>query len=228
MRLTNDVGLERRVLEEIRHHHLRVRFPLQHQLDPHVVGGHVLDVEERRQLARQDDVGDALDQGGLVDRVGDAGDEQRPAAARDRLPLPGRAKTDRAGAGPVDLLQLVGGVEDLSAGREVRALHVATELRAAEIRVVEQLDQRGAHLAEVMRRDVGGHADGNAGRAVDQQIREPRRQDDRFGLRAVVVRPERDRRLVDLFQHFVGDAREPALGVAHRGGAVAVERTEIS
>ena len=56
----------------------------------------------------------------------------------------------------------------------------------------------------------------------------PRRQDDRLGLRAVVVRPEGDGRLLDLAEHFVADAREAALGVTHGGGAVAVERSEVA
>ena len=60
-------GLERRVLVEIRHHHLRVRVPLQLQRNPHVVRGQVPDVDEVRQLARERDVGDALDEHGLVD-----------------------------------------------------------------------------------------------------------------------------------------------------------------
>ena len=57
-----EVGLQRRVLEEVRHHHLRVGVLLHLERDAHVVGGHVLDVEQRRQLARQHHVGDALDQ----------------------------------------------------------------------------------------------------------------------------------------------------------------------
>ena len=47
----DEAGLQRRVLEEIRHHHLLVGVLLQLERDPHVVGRHVLDVEERRQLA---------------------------------------------------------------------------------------------------------------------------------------------------------------------------------
>ena len=66
------------------------------------------------------------------------------------------------------------------------------------------------------------------GRAVDQQVRQPRRQDDRLGLGAVVVRPERNRGLLDLGEHLVADPREPALGVAHGRGAVAVERSEVA
>ena len=58
--------LERRVLVEIRHHHLRVGVALQLQRNPHVVGRQVPDVDEVRQLARERDVGDALDERGLV------------------------------------------------------------------------------------------------------------------------------------------------------------------
>ena len=42
--------------------------------------------------------------------------------------------------------------------------------------VCDQRDQRIDDLAEVVRRDVGRHADGDAGRAVDQQVRDARRQ----------------------------------------------------
>ena len=79
-----------------------------------------------------------------------------------------------------------------------------------------------------MRRNVGRHADGDAGRAVDQQVGHARRQHHRLGLGAVVVRPEVDRGLLDLDQHLVADPRQAALGVAHRRRAVAVERSEIA
>ena len=90
------------------------------------------------------------------------------------------------------------------------------------------LSERGADLAEVVRRDVGRHADGDAGGAVDEQVGHPRRQHDRLGLGAVVVGPERHRGLLDLRQHLVADRRQPALGVPHGGGAVAVERSEVA
>ncbi len=45
----------------------------------------------------------------------------------------------------------------------------------AAIGIVEQADQRADDLIEVVRRYVGGHADGDAGGAVEQQVRQPRR-----------------------------------------------------
>ena len=65
------------------------------------------------------------------------------------------------------------------------------------------VDQRHAgvdHLAEIVRRDVGRHADGDAAGAVDQQVGEARRQDHRLALGVVVVRLEVDRVLVEVVE----------------------------
>ncbi len=223
-----EVGLQGRVLEEVRHHHLLVGVLLHFDRDAHVLGRQVLDVQQRRQLAAEHDVGDLLDQLRLVDRVGNAVDVDRLGRSGFRSDVPCAAQADAAGTGPVDQLQLVWRVEDLPAGREVGTFDVLVQLRVADVLVVQQLDERRADFTQVVRRNIRRHADGDAGRAVDQQVRNPRRQHDRFELRAVVVRPEVDGRLLDFGQHFIADAREPAFGVSHRGGAVAVEGSEVS
>ena len=73
-------------------------------------------------------------------------------------------------------------------------------------RIVEIGDAGVDHLAEIVRRDVGGHADGDAAGAVDQQVRELRRQDHRLLLAAVVVRLEVDRLLVEIVEQRPGGA----------------------
>ena len=67
---------------------------------------------------------------------------------------------------------------------------------------------------EVVRRDVGGHADRDAAAAVDQQVREPRREHDRLLGAAVVGRLTVDGVLVDLAEQLHRQRREPRLGVA--------------
>ena len=62
---------------------------LQLQLDPHVVGRHVLDVDQVRHLAAEHDVADLLDELRLVDRVRNAGDVELLAASARRPRLPG-------------------------------------------------------------------------------------------------------------------------------------------
>ena len=75
-------------------------------------------------------------------------------------------------------------------------------------------------LAHVVRRDVGRHADGDALRAVDQQVGEAAGQHDGLLGRAVVVGHHVDGLFVDVGHQLQGERRQPALGVAHGGGAV--------
>ncbi len=78
-----------------------------------------------------------------------------------------------------------------------------------------------------MWRDVRGHADRDPAAAVDEQVRKPGRQDRRFLLRSVVVVRVVDGLLVDVGQHLGGDRGQARLRVAHRGGGVAVDRSEV-
>ena len=95
-------------------------------------------------------------------------------------------------------------------------------------RIVDQRDQRIDHFRQVVRRDVGRHADRDAGRAVDQQVREPGRHDRRFLFLLVVVGLEIDGFLVDVGHQLVREPRHARLGVTHRRGGVAVDRTEVA
>ena len=83
-------------------------------------------------------------------------------------------------------------------------------------------------FAQVVRRNVRRHADRDAGRAIDQQIGDARRENERLAFAAVVVRTEVDGFLVDVGQQLVADLRHADFGVAHGGGVVAVDRTEVA
>ena len=107
-------------------------------------------------------------------------------------------------------------------------LTCASEPVDVDRRVVDVGDRRGDHLAQVVRRDVRRHADGDPRRAVDEQVREARRQHRRLLLAPVVVGHEVDRVHVEVAQHLGGQAGEAGLGVAHRGGRVVVDRAEVA
>ena len=111
---------------------------------------------------------------------------------------------------PVSDVALLLEAEDRAAGREVRARDVLAEVVRGELRVVDQGDRRVDDLAEVVRRDVRRHADGDARRAVDEQVRQLGRQDRRLLLGAVVVVDEVDGLLVDVGEHLGGDRRSGA------------------
>ena len=79
-----------------------------------------------------------------------------------------------------------------------------------------------------MRRDLGRHADRDAIRTVDQQMRNTRRQNFRLRKRLVVVRLKIDRFLFDVGEHSLVSFAHANFGVAHRRRRVAVDRAEVS
>src|SRR3546814_8222430 len=71
-----------------------------------------------------------------------------------------------------------GAAEDDAAGREVRPRHVLHEAVDGDLGIVDVGAAGVDHLAEIVRRDVGRHADGDAAGAVDQQVRKARRSEE--------------------------------------------------
>ena len=118
--------------------------------------------------------------------------------------------------------------KDHAASRKIRARNDLEEVVGAERRIVDQRHRRVDDLAEIVRRNVGRHPDRNAAGAVDEQIREARRQHHRLPLVAVIVRLESDRVLVDVVEQRHRGMREATFGVAHRRGRVAIDRAEIA
>ena len=218
------------VLVELVEHDLGVGVAL--ELDHHahaLAGGLVAQVGDPRDGLGVDQLGDLLEQPGLVDHVGDLGDHDALALTRAAglLDLADGTDLDRPTTGGEGLVG-AGLAEDQPAGREVRGGHVLHEVDGGQRIVVDQRHRGVDQLAEVVRRDVGGHADRDAGRAVGQQVREPRGQDQRFLLVAVVVGDEVDGLLVDVTQQLHRQARQARLGVAHGRGWVAVDRAEVA
>ena len=84
------------------------------------------------------------------------------------------------------------------------------------------------HLVQVVGRDVGRHPHRDTACAVAEQVRERRRQHHRLGQRAVVVGAEIDRVLGQPVHQRLGRERQPRLGVAAGGGAVAVDRPKVA
>jgi hypothetical protein len=94
--------------------------------------------------------------------------------------------------------------------------------------VVDQVQRGLAELGGVVGRDRGRHADGDAGGAVGQQVREGAGQDDGLLVLLIVGEAEIDRVLGDAGQKLGRDLRHARLGVAHGGGVIAVDIAEIA
>ncbi len=98
----------------------------------------------------------------------------------------------------------------------------------AGVGIVEQGDAGVDDFGEVVRRDVGRHADGDAAGAVDDEVGDAGGQDGRLERGLVVVGGEVDGVGVDVGEHLAGDAGHAGFGVTHGGGWVAVDGAEVA
>ncbi|MNX79391.1 hypothetical protein D3C86_1110200 [compost metagenome] len=221
-------GLELGLLVEVVEHHLGVGVAL--ELDDHadaVAIALVAQIRDAVELLVLDQVGDLLDEGIGAHLVGQLGDDDRVLVALDLLDLGDGAQGDGAAAGGVGLVDALLAQDD-GAGREVGALDVLDQVARGEAGLFDHRDQAVDDLAQVVRRDVGRHADRDARGAVDQQVRDARGQDDGLLGGAVVVGVEVDRLGVDVGEHLARDAAEAGLGVAVGRRRVAVDRAEVA
>ena len=163
----------------------------------------------------------------LVHHVGNLGD--------DDLLLAGFAGFKR-GLGPHDdpaptrferLLHAFVAVND-AAGGEVGGRDVLHELGHRNGGVGEIGNDAVHYFRQVMGRHVGGHAHGDAGSTVHQQVRKLGGHHAGLLQRVVEVGLKINRVLVQVVEHFVGDALEAGLGVAHGGRRVAVDRAKVA
>ncbi len=173
------------------------------------------------------ELGDALHHRGLVHLVGDLGDDDGLPLLADGLEGDLAAHHDRAAAALIGAAD-AGMAKDDSAGGKIRTGHDPGQLVERKFRLVDQRHACVDHLAQIVRRDVGRHADGDAAGAVDEQVGKARRQHHRLLLRAVVIGLEVDGILVDVVEQRHRRPRETAFGIAHGRRRIAVDRAEIA
>src|SRR5262249_13086918 len=135
--------------------------------------------EELRQLPRADDLANRLFELALVDAIRNRRDDNLLLLGV-LLYFPLGPHFDASASLFLDLAERGSVRDDLAAKREVWALDLVHELGGRGIGIVDQVDAGPADLAQVVRRDVRGHTDRDAARAVDEQVRELGWQDDRL------------------------------------------------
>ena len=114
-------------------------------------------------------------------------------------------------------------IERDATGRKIRPLHELQEVVGGRFGIFDEVYRRVAHFFQIVRRDVGRHADRDAERSVQKKIWRCGRQNARLLFGVVVIGSEGDGLLVDIAHHFTREARHFCLGVAVRGRAVAVD-----
>ncbi len=171
--------------------------------------------------------GHALDHPGLVHLEGNFGDDDCLAILADLLDGTASAHGNAAAPG-VKGFPDPGLAQDDAAGGEIRPQHMLHQPVDGDLGVIDIGDAGVHHLAQIMGRDVGRHAHGNAAGPVDQQIGEAGRQDRRFLRRIVIVGLEIDCVFVDIVQKGIGRPVEARFGIAHGRRGIAVHGAEIA
>ncbi|MNO72104.1 hypothetical protein D3C76_630390 [compost metagenome] len=170
----------------------------------------VTQVGHHRQLLGLHLCGDLLQHLGPGDLMRQCGDHH--VAIFDAI---NGTHADRAAAAFVDLQDLGAGRDDFGFGRVVRALDMLAQLLDGSLGLVQQAHAGTGHFTQVVRRHVGGHAHGDAGGAVEQDVGQARRQYCGLLQGAVEVRHPVHGALAHFVEQHFGVARQARLGVTH-------------
>ena len=207
-------GFQRGKLEELGDNHLRPGVAFQLDLDARLLVGEVAHAGDAEKGLFVDEFSDALLQHGAVDAIWDLADDNERFAVFVFLDLHLAAQAHRATAGGEVAFNATNAA-DFAGNGEIRPLDVMHQLGQGDGRIVDLRTDAVDDFAEIVRGEVGGHADRNAGAAVDEEVGKRGGQDARLGLRAVVVRLEINGVLVEVLHHRHAELVKTGLGVSH-------------
>ena len=120
-------------------------------------------------------LGDRFDQALLVHLIGQFSDDDRLAAVVFGFDVRLRAHENAPASGLVGFDNAGCAVDD-AVGGKIRARYQTQQRVETDIRIVDRGDAGVDDFDDIVRRHVGRHADRDAGRAVDEQVRQARRQ----------------------------------------------------
>ncbi len=166
-------------------------------------------------------LGDGFDDGLADHAVGDLVDDDDRLAALGLLDVHLGAEGQPPAAALVAFDNAIPPA-DGAAGGEIRARDDLDQLGQRAVGMIDDVRDGVADLAQVVRQEIAGHAHGDAGRAVHQQVGELGRQDRRLHEALVIVGLEIDGVEVQVGQHLDGGRGHAGLGVTHGGRRVAV------
>ena len=104
------------------------------------------------------------------DLIGNLGDDDLIGAAAGIFLRPAGAEAEAAAPRLVSRDDLRARLDDHPAGREIGTGNEIDQLVGGGVRELDEVKRRVAKLAGVVRRDVGRHADRDAGGAVRQKL----------------------------------------------------------
>ncbi len=202
-----------------------IRFQIDDDVDAVTVSC-VMDIGYLGQLLIANQLSQLLEQTLTIHLIRDLFDHNGVAAILLLDDLAFRADRDAAMTGLVCIADALLPHDDATS-REVRTGELRHQLFGGDLRVVQHQAGRVDRLAQIMRRDVRCHANSDAVRSIDQQIREARREHFWLLQALIIVRVEVHGLFIKIAQELHRRLIQASLGVAHRCCRVAVDGSEV-
>ena len=203
-------ALHRRMLVQLVQHDPRNRIAFQLDHDANTIAvGFVAQRADAGEPLLLHQFGNIQHQLARIRLIGHLGHDNLRFPARLLFFNHGACPHDNASATGILIVGNAGATVDVAAGRKVRPLHQLAQSGPVEFRVVDKRHHRRNHFAQVVRWNIRGHTHRDTRRSVRQQIRKTGRHHTRFFKPVVEVGGKVNRILVNVGQHFHGDAHQP-------------------
>src|SRR5690606_9204451 len=214
---------------EVVDHHLTHFALAQFDHDAHALFvGLIAQLRDAFDLFFLDELGDTFDQARFVHLIRQLGDDDALlTGALVFFDRGARTHVEFAAARAIGLHDAGTTIDD-AGGRKIGTRHVFHQLVDGDGGVGHHGDAGGDDLAHVVRRNVGGHAHGDTGGAVHQQVGHLGRQHHGNLFGAIVVVGEVDGFLVEVGHQIMRQTLHADLGVTHGRRSVAIHRTEVT
>ena len=194
------------MLVQVVQHNVGLGVPAQLYYDTHPLAvGLVPDVADSFDPLVPGQMGDLFHQSGLVHLERQFGDNDPFPSAALLLDVGGGLHDDAAAPSGVGVYNADLTV-DAGPGGEVGSFDVAHQVFGGTVGMIDQVADSVGDFGQVMRRNVGCHAHGDACCPVDQHVGQPGGQYPGFLQRIIEVGREVHGIVVDVGQHFFGDA----------------------
>ena len=156
------------------------------------------------------------------------GHNHAPLSACQLLDFVTRTHAHAAFAGFVNPAQFVRRRDDLTAAGKIGRGNILHQVGGFQRRLFQQRNRRLGDFVQIVRRNFSRHTHRDARRAVEQDHGQAGGQVQWLVKRAVVVRHEIHRPLIDFGQQQFRNRRQPRFGITHRRRPVAVARTKVA
>ena len=221
-------GLELGLVKQAVQHHQRVGIPLQLNDHPHTIAvGLVPDVGNALQTLVLHLIGKALDEHPLVHLIGQLRDDNTGTVVTELLKFMPGADYNPAPAGGIGRPDTAA-AHDNAPCREVRPLDMLHQVRQGRVGIIQHADTGADHLPQIVGRDVGSHAHGDAAGAVYQQVGEAGRENAGFFPALIEVGVPVHGVLFDIPEHLVGDLAQTCFRITVGCRGIAIHAAEVA